>query len=173
MPSNSSNSNSNSSSSSSIPIPREWPQEVKDIYEPVRVLGKGGFASVTLAKHKTTKDLVAMKLVDGTSDDRAYAQREVDILRELNHPCIMKVIDSWEAPPERRRLPTVIALTYSKGPTVHALLKHGGSLSTVFSRVVIAQLIDAISYLHGHAVVHRDIKPDSKVSRLFLSTNIL
>jgi serine/threonine protein kinase len=151
---------------SSSSAPKEWPQVVKDTYEPVRVLGKGGFACVTLAKPKNPSaaginhpPLVAMKIVDGTSDARAYAHREVDILRELNHPNIMKVIDSWEP---NKFEPAVIALSYSKGPTVLALLKHGGSLSSLFSRVVNAQLVDAISYLHGHAVVHRDIKPDSK-----------
>jgi serine/threonine protein kinase len=41
------------------------------------------------------------------------------------------------------------------------LLNHGGALSQTFGRVVVAQVIDAISYLHSHAVIHRDIKPDN------------
>eukprot|EP00980_Cylindrotheca_fusiformis_P016452 scaffold4902_cov115-Cylindrotheca_fusiformis.AAC.13 len=155
---------------SNIPIPKEWPPEVRKSYEPVRVLGEGGFASVILARQKENKtnassSLVAIKICSGTSNNLAYTHREVDILRELNHPNIMKVIDSWEPKNQSKFEPSIIALSYAKGPTVRALLKHGGALSTVFSRVVIAQLVDAISYLHSHAVVHRDIKPDSAVSK--------
>jgi serine/threonine protein kinase len=133
----------------SLPIPKEWPKEVSDNFDPVRVLGKGGFASVILARDKTnSKALVAMKIVGGDdSFQRAYAHREMDILRELDHPNIMKVLNSWQP----KIGSAVIALSYSKGPTLEALLRHGGALSTSFARVVFAQATDAIAYLHSHA----------------------
>ena len=36
-------------------------------------------------------------------------------------------------------------------------------MSETFGRVVAAQAIDAISFLHSHAVIHRDIKPDNLI----------
>lgn len=142
----------------------EWPKAVSNIYEPVGYLGKGGFACVLLGKSKKPvkdkdEEYVAIKIVDGTEDDWAYSHREADILRHLHHPNIMRVVNSWE-PNEYE--PGAMALSYAKGPTIQALLLHGGALSALFVRVVTAQVADALSYMHSHAVVHRDIKPDSK-----------
>ena len=41
-----------SSPDDAMPVPPEWPPEVSELYKPVRVLGKGGFASVVLAWQK-------------------------------------------------------------------------------------------------------------------------
>jgi serine/threonine protein kinase len=77
-------------------VPSQWPPEVGEIYDSVRELGRGGFASVMLARKKAAatngqeKDgLVAMKVVGGkypTRQEVGYAHREIDILRELRHP---------------------------------------------------------------------------------------
>jgi serine/threonine protein kinase len=150
------------------PIQEQWPAEVSKHYEPVRTLGIGGFASVTLAKKKkptaTDEKLVAMKICgnkDATRSDLSYAHREIDILKEIKHENIMRIVDFWEPAPKEHKCAAVIALAYHKGPTLDALLNHGGALSSTFGRVVTAQLVDAISFLHSHAVIHRDIKPDN------------
>lgn len=152
------------------PIPEQWPAEVSEEYEPMRILGVGGFASVTLAKKKkptaTDEKLVAMKICgnkDATRSDLSYAHREIEILKEIKHENIMRIIDFWEPAPKEHKCAAVIALTYHKGPTVDALLNHGGALSLTFGRVVAAQLVDVISFLHSHAVIHRDIKPDNVI----------
>jgi serine/threonine protein kinase len=160
-----------------MPVPKEWPPEVADLYKPVRVLGRGGFASVVLARDKGDSKLVAMKVVGKTKDKTrqqqlTYAHREIDILKELSHPNIMKVLNFWEVPDnqEEQAAPAtlssticVMALQYYRGPTVESLLQYGGALSNKFGRVVIAQAMDAVAYLHYRAVVHRDIKPDNLI----------
>lgn len=161
---------------STVAPPEQWPDVVKETYEPIRILGKGGFASVMLARNKYANKedpnkLVAMKIAgskDLTKMELGYAHREIDIVRELSHPNIMKVIQAWtsdddinKATKNTTNCAAVMALSYAKGPTVQNLLQHGGALSIKFGRVVIAQLVDALSYLHSRAVIHRDIKPVS------------
>jgi serine/threonine protein kinase len=158
-------------------VPKEWPPEVVEQYVPVRILGTGGFASVVLAKSKVDSTVVVAMKVVGKNKDKTrrqqltYAHREIDILKELSHPNIMQVIDSWDvhAPQElaattplNNNTVCVMALKYYKGPTVESLLQYGGALSNKFGRVVAAQVMDAIAYLHYRAVVHRDIKPGKK-----------
>jgi serine/threonine protein kinase len=110
----------------SVPVPKEWPADVSKEYEPVRVLGVGGFASVTLARKKNAKEgddkLVAIKIAgskDSTRKDVAYAHREIDILKEIDHKNIMKLITYWEPSPKEHLCAAVIALSYHKVRFVH------------------------------------------------------
>ena len=154
--------------------PKEWPQEIANSYDPIRNLGSGGFASVVLARTKSDeenkKDIpkkVAIKVMGcnntvGTKDASSlYAKREIELLQQLNHCGIVRLYDSWEPTNPSSSIAGVLVLEYIKGPTVESLLRHGGALSSTFGRVVIAQVMDALSYLHYRGVLHRDIKPDN------------
>lgn len=182
---------------STVESPKEWPQEIADTYDPVRVLGTGGFASVVLAKKsnpdqplsscdgESIPNKVAIKVVgcnDGTGNHEIaalYARREVELLEQISHVGIVRLFHSWERrtgeeeevaedsakgkshPSDASPTAGVLVLEYLKGPTVEKLLKHGGALSMDFAQVVIAQVMDAMAYLHYRAVVHRDMKPDN------------
>jgi serine/threonine protein kinase len=184
--------------------PKEWPKEIAESYDPMRVLGSGGFASVVLARKKNSDKIsaediparaisvatpkrVAVKVVgcnDGTGNYVAavlYARREIELLQQIRHCGIVKLFHSWERENNNEKensedrsrgfSPTagVLVLEYLKGPTVESLLKHGGALSNTFGRVIIAQVMDAIAYLHYRAVLHRDIKPDNIIGTYITS----
>jgi len=94
------------------PPPDEWPREARDLYEPIRVIGRGGFASVWMAREKKKSPAptpTPTHVVGGDGDDNdddeddggggggdrqqhvaikimrdgAHAEREVAILTEL------------------------------------------------------------------------------------------
>lgn len=153
--------------------PEQWPKAVVSEFEPLSVLGKGGFASVVLARRKhpdpaasKRDNLVAIKIIGGrnaTKQERGYAHREIDILSELSHPRIMKLLDYWEPAAEERKCAAVMVLSYVRGPTLEFILKKIGAPAMNFCHVVSAQLVDVVAFLHSHAVIHRDIKPDNMI----------
>jgi len=182
-------------------IPKSWPLEARQLFTPVRALGTGGFGVVWLATKKqqnsqavvvvdsnsksptTTPvdEYVAIKLVghpacnpinDFTKMSQSgYFQRECEVLAEISHHRIVKLIRKIEETEEEKKQtpeasPYCMVLQYCRGPTVEQMLNHGGALGIHLAREVAAQLIDAISFLHGRGVIHRDIKPDN-ISKLF------
>jgi len=166
--------------------PKEWSDEVSSLYNPIRPLGQGGFGSVWLAKAKEddTDENVAIKVVGHPLNqckktshtiqriEEGTFQREIAVLSEMNHPHIVKFLKfyrvSLHSPSSSAKsvtnqgcAPYCMILSYHKGPTLEMLLEHGGALGLPLAKIVSRQLIDAVSYLHDHSVIHRDIKPDN------------
>lgn len=143
--------------------PSEWPEDICNLYSPVRVIGKGGFASVWMARKKTKQnddntsdDHVAIKVMK----DDGYAKREIDVLSELStkyaHPNIIRLLHHCKA---KDRSTNIIVLSLARGPTLNHIINKNGALGLVVAQSISRQLIDAVAHLHGHAVIHRDITP--------------
>lgn len=143
-----------------------WPSEVTSIYDPVRPLGKGGFGDVWLGRPTESADkaydiCVAIKKVDtSTPVGKAYADREVQILKLLDHHHIVKLIHTFDV---KEAGCSYVALSYAEGPTLEKILEFGGAVGIPFAHVLAQQLVSTIAYLHDHAVIHRDIKPDNVI----------
>lgn len=89
---------------------REWIRHLGSImvrtdfherYEVKRVLGEGGFAKVYLAKNTETSALFAVKAfkkenLNAQSKGRSAVRNEVDVLQQLDHPNIMKLLEVHE-----------------------------------------------------------------------------
>ncbi|OON13562.1 hypothetical protein X801_10661, partial [Opisthorchis viverrini] len=89
---------SNSSSSGSRPLWKERPHVGR--YSLIRTIGKGNFAKVKLAQHLTTGMQVAVKVIDKTLLNHSSMQklfREVRVLKTLNHPNIIKLLEVIES----------------------------------------------------------------------------
>ena len=67
-------------------------------YEPIRVLGEGSFGKVYLMRDKVQRKFLCVKVIkikNIPKKERDATKMEVDLLRRLHHPNIVRYIDSF------------------------------------------------------------------------------
>ncbi|XP_061547878.1 serine/threonine-protein kinase SIK1 [Phycodurus eques] len=128
-------------------------------YEIIRTLGKGNFAVVKLAKHKVTKTQVAIKIIDKTRLNPSNLEkiyREVQIMKLLNHPHIIKLYQVMET-----KDMLYIVTEYAQNGEMFDHLTSNGRMSEAEARKKFWQILTAVDYCHRHHIVHRDLKTEN------------
>jgi TolB-like protein/Tfp pilus assembly protein PilF len=124
-----------------------------------RLLGRGGMASVYLARDLRHDRLVALKVLRREIAVTLGAERflqEVRIAAGLTHPNILSVHDSGEAGGA-----LFYVMPYVEGESLRQRLERDGPLPVDEAVRIACEVADALSYAHSHNVVHRDIKPEN------------
>jgi serine/threonine-protein kinase len=124
-----------------------------------RELGRGGMATVYLARDPRHDRAVAVKvmrrdMVAPASGDRFM--REIQTAARLTHPHVLGVYDSGEADGL-----LYYVMPYVAGETLRARLARSGALPLNDAVRLIRELADALAYAHAHGIVHRDLKPEN------------
>lgn len=75
----------------------DW--EVGEDYECVKILGQGSYGAVCSAIHKPTGKKIAIKKMDGVFEDEVDCKRilrEINLLRKVQHPYVIRIYDVIE-----------------------------------------------------------------------------
>jgi len=124
-----------------------------------RELGRGGMATVYLAKDEKHDRPVALKvlhphLAATLGPDRFT--REIRFAAKLQHPHICGVLDSGEAGGQ-----LWFTMPFVEGETLRDRLKRETQIPVEEAVRLVREAGDALDYAHRHGVVHRDIKPEN------------
>ncbi|NXQ60103.1 STK36 kinase, partial [Anthoscopus minutus] len=127
-------------------------------YHVLEMIGEGSFGRVYKGRRKHSAQVVALKFIPkvGRSEkELKNLQREIEIVRDLHHPNIIQMLDSFETAKE-----VVVVTDYAEGE-LFQILEDDGNLPEDQVQTIAAQLISALYYLHSHRILHRDMKPQN------------
>ncbi|KAI0352375.1 Pkinase-domain-containing protein [Trametes cingulata] len=137
-----------------------------------RTIGKGSSGRVRLARHTKMGQYAAVKIVSKTAllnsrmslsslGDEAERilhsiEREIVIMKLIDHPNIMRLYDVWETSTE-----LYLILEYVEGGELFDYLCTKGRLPPAEALSFFQQIITAIDYCHRFNIAHRDLKPEN------------
>ena len=132
------------------------------------IIGKGTFSIVKLGEHKKTKEKVAIKIMQKnkilSKDDLIRIEREIEILKRLNHPNVIKIHKIYD---DEKKF--YIIMEFCENGELFNRIVEKKYLTEDEAALFYYQLINGLEYIHKNNIVHRDLKPEN----LLLSKNDL
>ncbi|XP_046968146.1 glycogen synthase kinase-3 beta isoform X1 [Vanessa cardui] len=156
------------------------PQEVS--YADMKLIGNGSFGVVYQAKLCDTGELIAIKKV---LQDKRFKNRELQIMRRLEHCNIVKLKYFFYSSGEKVAVPDAVSsllnamqsLEVAKDEvylnlvleyipeTVYKVARHYAkdeqTIPISFIKLYMYQLFRSLAYIHSLGICHRDIKPQN------------
>jgi eukaryotic-like serine/threonine-protein kinase len=124
-----------------------------------RELGRGGMATVWLARDVRHRRPVAVKVLRPELGAILGAERflrEIQLTASLQHPHILPLLDSGEAGGL-----LYYVMPYVEGESLRHRLQHEGQLPLDDALRLTREVAEALAYAHGQGIIHRDIKPEN------------
>jgi len=131
---------------------------IRDKYIIGDELGRGGFSIVYKAVRRSDSAQVAVKIVQKTliREDIKLLKREIEIMKTVNHPTILKLIEMYEDAEN-----VYIVMELVDGNELFDRIVDRGYYSEKSTVHIVKQILEAIRYLHEHNIAHRDLKPEN------------
>jgi len=135
-------------------------EQLKDEYEILEELGRGGMAIVFKAREKQLERDVAIKVLPfSLAFDKEFVerfQREARTSAKLEHPSIIPI---YRVGKSGRVI--YFVMKFLRGKPLSSVLAARGTLPPAEIRQILVQVARALAYAHKSGIVHRDIKPDN------------
>ena len=123
-------------------------------YQKLERIGKGSYGSVYKVQNKNTNIIRAMKIIPKNyQKDNEEIMREINILKNLDHPDVMKIYEFLED--EKNYY---LIQEFCDEGDLESVLDKKKIFCEFLVKFIMYQVFLAINYLHANNIVHQDIK---------------
>lgn len=81
---------------------------------------------------------------------------EISIIKELDHPNILKVFEAYESAESLYIVTEIIT-----GGELFDEISKRQNFTEADAAIIIRQILEAVAYCHGNNIVHKDLKPEN------------
>ena len=127
-----------------------------DKYVKGEKIGSGSFGTVYEAKNLIFNNTVAMKVITKNDEmDDEYIKNELDILKKLSHPNIVRIYEFYESENNY-----YLINEFCNGGELYNYINKS-KLDEQQLSIIFYQVFSGLCYLHENDVLHRDLKPEN------------
>lgn len=124
----------------------------------LHLIGQGCFGKVYKGRRRYSGQIVALKFISkrGKAEkDLLNLRLELGILQRLDHPNIIRLLDSFETNTD-----FVVVTEFAFGE-LYEVFQDDKNLPEEEIQPIARQLTQALNYLHSQKIIHRDMKPQN------------
>ena len=144
---------------------------VMENYDSMRLIGRGNYGRVYLARDTRNGKYYCLKQVQMETyspEERRVAQQEVEVLRTLDHPGIVRYREHFLHGDS-----LCVVMTYCEGGDLAATIKRRAKKEDRFTEAEVldwfVQLVMALHHVHSKKILHRDLKTQN----IFITKNLV
>ena len=135
-------------------------QSQSDNMKICREISRGSFGIVYMGiKNNKYYAIKILKKLHNEKND------EIDILKQLDHPNIIKYVESYK----KKDKIYIITEYYPQSDLFDKIKNCGGKINEKDTKSIVKQILQGVSYLHDHNIIHRDLK----LSNIMFSDNVV
>ena len=127
---------------------------------PLKLLGRGSFGQVVLARLKINNKLYAMKVLDKSvlkvRHQEIHTQTERDLMVKIHCPFIINIKSAFQ---DEKYL--YIVSDFMQGGDMYYHMHAASKFPFELTQFYISEIVLALEYLHKNNMVYRDLKPEN------------
>lgn len=131
-------------------------EKFADHYSLKEQLGSGNYGTVHACLHRASKDIRAVKILKKEKIQDDSFRNEIDTLKELDHPNILRIYESFEDDQNY-----YVVTEFCDGGELFEEIIEWGKFTEEDAAVLMKQVLTCVNYCHKRNFVHRDLKPEN------------
>ncbi|TMW60415.1 hypothetical protein Poli38472_000457 [Pythium oligandrum] len=127
------------------------------LYDVGELIGRGAVSMVYLCRRKASGEVFAVKVINKALCVKKNSLRdEITVLLRVKHPNIISLEEVYESDSD-----LMLVMERVTGGELFERIVQGGVYSERQAAETIANVLQALQYLHSFNILHRDIKPEN------------